>query len=84
MTGVNEKTSFARLGDVSHMTIQRYQASVVGSGAVAGPGQPVAGLVLALPGAPGAFGRVPISNYANVPEYVNTRRFLHDAYVSLG
>ena len=81
--GVNEETSFARLGDVTAMTVRDYQARVVGSGAVAGPGQPVSGFVLAPPGTPGAFGRVPLAKYANVPEDVNGRRFLPFAYVPL-
>ena len=81
--GVNADTSFARLGDISHLTVPEYQAQVVGSAAAAGPGQPVAGFVLAPPGTPGAFGREPIANYANVPEYVNTRRFFPQAYVPL-
>ena len=82
--GVNEETSFARLGDVSHMTVDRYQADVVGSGAAAGPGQPVAGFVLGLPGTPGAVGGVALSNYAHGAEYVRAGRFLPDAYVALG
>ena len=82
-SGVDEETSFARLGDVAHFTVPEYQAQVVGSGAAAGPRQPVSGFVLATPGTPGAFGRVPIANYANVPEYVNGRRFLPSTYVAL-
>ncbi len=83
VSGVDDETSFARLGDVAHFTVADYQAQVVGSGAAAGPRQPVSGFVLAMPGAPGAFGRVPIANYANVPEYVNGRRFLPSTYVAL-
>jgi hypothetical protein len=81
--GVKPDTFFARLGDVSHMTVAQYQADVVGKLAPAGPGQPVNGFVLANPLSSGVFTQAGIFNNSGTMEYTNTYRFTHDGYKPL-
>ena len=47
-SGVTPGTFFARLGDVSEMTVPEYQVNVVGRTAAAGPTQSVSGFVTAV------------------------------------
>jgi hypothetical protein len=78
--GVDSGTFFARLGDVSKMTVAEYQATVVGSGAAAGPGQTVNGFVIA---APSAVTKYQSFNAADVMEYINPNAFNLSGYVSI-
>jgi RHS repeat-associated protein len=80
--GVDLNTFFARLGDVSHMTVPEYQAEVVGTAAAAGPGQSVAGFVLANPGV-GGFTQAGIFNNALVMEYTNSVVFYPSGFIPL-
>jgi len=80
---VNPGTYFARLGDVSEMTVPEYQANVVGGAAAAGPTQSVSGFITAVPGAPGGFTQAGIFNNAGVMEYTNSLLFPHSGYVPL-
>lgn len=81
--GVNPGTFFARLGDVSGMTVAEYQANVVGGAAAAGPTQSVSGFVLASPGSGGAFTQAGVFNNAGLMEYINSVLFSHSGYVPL-
>jgi len=84
--GVDPLTSFARLGDVAHMTVPDYQLNVVGYLAGAGPDQAVSGFMVAPPGT-GTFAvdqvNTYIGNVAGVTEYNNTTRFFGGSYVPL-
>jgi RHS repeat-associated protein len=83
VSGVNPGTYFARLGDVSEMTVPEYQANVVGGAAAAGPTQSVSGFITATPGATGGFSEAGIFNNAGLMEYTNSLLFPHSGYVPL-
>jgi hypothetical protein len=80
--GVDHGTYFARLGDVSEMTIEQYQADVVGRAAAASPGQPVAGFITIAPGS-GAFLEAGVFNNAGVMEYTNSGLLQGTSYVPI-
>ncbi|MER9535849.1 RHS repeat-associated core domain-containing protein [Mesorhizobium sp. M0586] len=81
--GVDPGTYFARLGDVSDMTLSTYQANVVGTLAPASLGNPVAGFVAARPGVGTFISRGSFTNNAAVTEYTNTTNFSPSSYVPL-
>jgi RHS repeat-associated protein len=69
--GVEGGTYWARLGDVSHMTLEQYQLGVVGPDVAASLGQPVSGFVVSSPGT-GSFMWEGAFNPAGVMEYTNS------------
>ena len=72
--GINEGSSFVRLGDVSHMTLTEYQAQVVGINA-AGSSANVSAFVVVNPG---TYQFIPAfeKGAAGVSEFLSTWRFL--------
>jgi hypothetical protein len=77
------RTYFARLGDVAHMIVSQYQATMVMQLAPAGPRQFLNGFVFDSPGSGGVFGHAGIFNSANVMEFTNGLLFQPSGYVPI-
>jgi hypothetical protein len=80
--GVNSGTYWATLGDVSHMTVPKFQLQVVGPGAAASFGEPVSGFVVARPGI-GSFMFEGAYNAGGIDEFTNSGLLRGALYVPL-
>jgi hypothetical protein len=81
--GIDQGTYFAKLGDVSKMTVTQYQEQVVGTMAAAGPGQKVNGFVAVGAKFSNSIKADRVWNSSNTMEYTNTQVLKTFSYISL-